>query len=229
MKNDETGTSKTKREYLPDGADLPKEELLYRKRINALIDHQNSVAEGDILVSILKNTIAQVEKAHTRIKWMSTALFVTGIVVLLVGIFYLVFGKAGQEVWSAILSGVGGFTTLAATFWTAPLDRINQSIEDLVSLETAFLGYIRIIGEADVAFQRQYLDTLSENPPTGSDGKPVQIHTISNNTLGQVSTAMTKTMELISKYLGKDVKTISELNTLISDIQDRLKKLEKPA
>jgi hypothetical protein len=130
-------------------------------RVAALEAHRISVGRGDELVHILKNTIRQMEKAHKRVQWMSLALFLAGLVVLGVGVYEVSFSHNG--VWGAVLGTAGGITAFVATFLTAPMERISASITHLVRLETAFLGFIRILGEVDSAFQMQYLDIVNDS------------------------------------------------------------------
>jgi hypothetical protein len=206
--------------YLEINENLEPEERLTRLRINALFDHQDSVGQGKELVNILKRTIQQMEGAHSRIKNMSTALFIAGLVMLAAAVFQVFLGREGQEVWSALLGGLGGVSTLAATFWTAPLNRIAESIVDLVSLETIFLGYIRVIGEADSSFQRQYLDTLSEKDTRKMDE-------ISSGFATQVTTAMNDTIGLIDKHLIVKRESLQDLKKQLTDLEKRLKKIEE--
>ena len=93
---------------------------------------------------------------------MSTIFFVFGLLIIATGICVALFGDVGGEVWGSMF-GLGGITSAVSLFYTGPLNRIAQSVRDLVQLETAFLGYIRVIGEIDSAFQWNYLK-LMQNP-----------------------------------------------------------------
>jgi hypothetical protein len=216
----EKSAKRKKISYFDINENLEHEELLTRLRINALFDHQDSVGRGDELVNILKRTIQHLEEAHKRIKNMSTALFIAGLVLLAAAVYQILLGREGQEVWSALLGGLGGVNTLAATFWTTPLKRIAESVVDLVSLETIFLGYIRVIGEADSSFQRQYLDTLSAKDTRKMDE-------ISSGFATQVSTAMNDTIELIEKHLVGKREALQDLKNQLTDLEKRVKKIEE--
>ena len=204
---------------LPLDTSLAPEVLLERLRMNALMAHQHAVGRGDALVEILRRTIAQMEKTHNRIQNMSTALFVAGMVMIAAGIYGAVFGGQGQGVWAALLGGVGGVTAVVATFYTTPVEKISDSITDLVKLETAFLGYIRVIGELDSAFQMQYLDILA-----GS--RQLSLDSVINDTTGQMKEIMEHTMMLIDKYLGGDNKAMEALKEQAGAMDKRLQALE---
>lgn len=193
-----TGTGKT--DLLPLDPELDREELLQNLKINALSAHQTSVGRGDELVSILRKTIEQVEKTHNRVQNMSTILFITGLVMIATGIYGIVFGGEGQEIWSALLGGTGGVAAVVATFYSSPIEKISASIINLVKLETAFLGYIRVIGELDSAFQLRYLDILS--------GDSSSFEIVVNQTTDQVKDIMKETIRLIDRYV-----TVPEANS----------------
>jgi hypothetical protein len=196
---------------LPLDPALKTDELLRNLRMNALLAHQHSIGRGDELVRILKNTIAQMEKTHTRVQVMSTVLFFSGIALLAASAASVVVG-GGANAWNVVIGGLGGLTAFAATFWTAPLDKMSDSISDLVKLEVAFLGYMRVIGELDSAFQMQYLDLLN-----GSDR--FSMDQVTKETTEQMKTIMSHTMGLIDQYVVGQGHALSE-------VQKRLKALE---
>jgi hypothetical protein len=204
---------------LPLDPAMSSDDMLRNLRMNALLAHQRSVGRGDELVRILQRTIEQMEKSHSRVQNMSIALFVAGLILLAVGMYEIVFGSQGQEIWAALLGGTGGVAALAATFWTAPLDKISDSISDLVKLEAAFLGYIRVIGELDSAFQMQYLDILAGSGKVGLDQ-------VINDTTKQMKDIMTHTLDLIDKYVEGQGYALSELKEQTIKIDKRLEELE---
>src|SRR5687768_14516095 len=166
---------------LPIDPSMSPEQLLHTLRMNALLAHQNSVGRGDDLVEILKDTINQMKSTHRRVQNMSTILFCAGLVMLAFGIIFIF---RGQAAWGTLISGTGGIASLAATFWTAPLDKMSRSVRDLVQLEAAFLGYIRVIGELDSAFQMQYLDMLAGNKQN------LTLEAVMSNTVSQMKQMM---------------------------------------
>lgn len=204
---------------LPLDPAMPPDDMLRNLRMNALLAHQRSVGRGDELVRILQRTIAQMEKSHSRVQNMSITLFAAGLILLAVGVYKIAFGGEGQEIWGALLGGTGGMAALAATFWTAPLDKISASVSDLVKLEAAFLGYIRVIGELDSAFQMQYLDILAGTDRVGLDQ-------VINDTTRQMKDIMTHTLDLIDTYVEGQGDVLTELQKQAAEIDKRLKALE---
>jgi hypothetical protein len=192
-----------------------REASITELRIAALEAHRMSVGRGDELVQILKNTIRQVERAHRRVQWMSQALFLAGLAVLGVGVYEMVAGDEGP--WGVLFGTVGGLTAFVATFLTAPMDRISDSVTHLIRLETAFLGYIRILGEVDSAFQMQYLDIVNNSSKSTLDQ-------IIRDTKNHMIEAMKLTTCLI------DVETanggVAEIDQKAADLEERLKALE---
>ncbi len=206
---------------LPLNLEMSPEDLLRNLRMNALLAHQHSVGRGDELVQILKRTIGQMEKTHSRVQNMSTILFGAGLIIMAVAVGLIAFGGSGQEIWAALLGGTGGVASLVATFWTAPSEKLSDSISDLVKLEAAFLGYIRVIGEVDSAFQMQYLDILA-----GQDGS---LSNVINDTMGLMKGIMELTLQLIDKHVVGQNHALSELQKQLDEMEKRLKALEPPA
>jgi len=196
---------------------MPEDQLLRNLRMNALLAHQHSVGRGDELVQILKHTIEQMEKTHVRVQTMSSILFGAGLLLLAVGVYLVLSGDKGG--WGALLGGTGGVASLISTFWTAPVDKMSKSISDLVKLEAAFLGYIRVIGELDSAFQMQYLGILSKTSGT-------QLDQVTSETTKQMKDVMTHTVTLIDQYVTGSGATVSELQKQGRDLEARMKKLE---
>jgi hypothetical protein len=179
--------------FLPLDPDMSTEELLRNLRINALAAHQVSMGQGDALVSILRRTVSQMEKTHGRVQLLSTVLFAAGLALIAAAGYQIVF-RGVRDLWTALLGASGGAATFVATFWTAPVDKMSDSICDLVKLETAFLGYIRVIGEIDSAFQMQYLDTLAGI-------EKVELDRVIDLTTRQMQSATKNTLELIDRHV----------------------------
>jgi hypothetical protein len=202
---------------------MSPDEALQRLRVNALAVHQRSMGRSDELVRILERTVQQLEKTHGRVKLMSTLLFITGLLLVAAGAIAILAGE--QDLWTVAVAGAGGLASLAAVFWTAPLDRISSSVTDLVKLEAAFLGYIRVIGEIDSFFQMQYLDIIRE--PSAA-GKEALTNTILNTT-SQMTTVMTHTVELIDEHVSLPSESMSELKKEFAEATKRLERLETVA
>lgn len=204
----------------PAAANGRADDMLFKLRTNALEAHQQSVGRGDELVEILRRTIAQMEKSHGRVQTMSTTLFGAGLVMLAVGVYMMLAGK-GNDFWGgALLGSTGGLASLAATFWTAPLEKVSDSICDLVKLEAAFLGYIRVIGEIDSAFQMQYLDILA-----GKQG--VNLANVMVDTTKHMKEIMEVTLSSIDMYVVGQGRALSGLIKTAGEMEKRVKALEE--
>jgi hypothetical protein len=197
-------------------------ETIERLRVNALIAHQTSMGAGDQLVQLLLRTVRQMEKSHNRVQTMSTVLFVAGLCVLGVGVYETVAGNG--DVWAALLGTSGGIAALAAVFWTAPLDKVSASINDLVKLETVFLGYIRVIGEIDSFFQMQYLDIISGS--CEDDAKDTLANAI-RDTTSQMKDMMSTAIELLDNHRGDQHELLERLQQEAAAVDERLKALEE--
>jgi len=174
------------------------EEMLMTLRVNALRAHQVSMGRGDELVEILKRAVEQVERTHGRIQNLSTVLFMTGMAVLGFGLYQFGWGGEGAEVWGGLgLGAGGGIAALAATFWTAPLEKMSDSVSDLVKLEAAFLAYIHVVGELDSAFQMQYLQILDKDVLGKGTGGGLPLDQVMNTTAAQVTQMMTVTLQAL--------------------------------
>ena len=176
------------------------------------------------MVRILERTVAQVEKTHNRVKLMSTLLFLAGLALLAAAAAAVLAGQ--QELWAVAVGGVGGLAALAAVFWSAPLDKIATSISDLVKLEVAFLGYIRVIGEIDSFFQMRYLDILAA--PSNDEDKRALTNAILD-TKNQMKDMMSHTVQLLDGYLSLPSASISELKRAHEEATRRIQKLEASA
>jgi hypothetical protein len=210
-------------EDVSGGLQLEHDEQIRQLRVNALAAHQKSMGTGDELVTMLRRAVAQMETAHNRVQTMSTVLFVAGFCVLGVGIYEAVRGR--NNVWAALFGASGGVAALAAVFWTAPLDKVSTSITDLVRLETAFLGYIRVVGEIDSFFQMQYLDII------GGDREGTGRETLANairDTTTQMKEMMSHAIKLIDDTPGRS-EVVDQLRSKAEEADRRLKALEERA
>lgn len=207
--------------FLILGQDIEPDEAIRRLQVNALAAHQNSMGTGDQLVQMLQRTVAQMERSHNRVQTMSIVLFVAGLAVLGVGVYETVAGS--QDAWAALLGTSGGIAALATVFWTAPLDKVSQSVTDLVKLETVFLGYIRVIGEIDSFFQMQYLDIIGGD--RDGDAKETLASAILNTT-AQMKDMMTTAITLIDEHVTERGDALAQLQRHIDETDRRLKALE---
>jgi hypothetical protein len=204
---------------LPITPELAPDELMRRLKINALAAHQRSMGHGDELVQILQRTVAQIERTHARVQRLSVVLFVTGIGVLVAGVVAVLTGK--HDLWPALLGTTGGIAAFAAVFWTTPLDKVSASVNDLVKLETAFLGYIRVIGEIDSFFQMQYLDIIA----TGNGNARATLPQTIRDTTTQMREMMMTTVKLIDEHMSLPSTSITTYLKRLDDLDRRVTEL----
>ena len=186
------------------------DQLIKGLQAKAISAHQDSVGRGNQLVKLLLDAVTQLKGTHSRIQNMSAAFFILGIVIMGLGVFMALFGSAGKEVWGTILGAGGGLGAAVTMFYTGPLTKISNSVTNLIKLETAFLGYIRVVGEVDSAFQWQYLERLS-----GSQN--VNIATIADATTRQMKEMMTHTMSLIDQYVAEETPSMTDLKRKLDE------------
>lgn len=167
-------------------------------RLAVIETHREAVGRGDKLVEILERAIRSMEETQNRLLMMNTYFFVLGMVVLAAGFFMAIFGPEGREIWGTIFAGMGGLMGGIGIFYKNPLSAISHSLVQLVKLETAFLGYIRVIGEIDSAFQWQYLEAMTP-------GASIAISDVTADTTRQMKDIMSHTMELLHKYTAESI------------------------
>ena len=206
--------------------EMSLEDIKLRLRANALQAHQVAVGRGDKLVQLLERAVHKMEQTQNRLLILNTVFFAFGLIALGAGIYMALLGGAGKQAWGVLLGGVGGLASAVSIFYTAPLDKIAQSIKDLIQLETAFLGYIRMIGEVDSAFQWQYIE-LMDTRQVGA------LSDVTRDTVQAVQEMMSHTMELVDRYTGGEAGALDELRgqlkAIRQELEARIKALEEKA
>jgi len=202
--------------------EMSLEDIKLRLRANALQAHQVAVGRGDKLVQLLERAVHKMEQTQNRLLILNTVFFSFGLIALGAGIYMALLGGAGKQAWG----GIGGLASAVSIFYTAPLDKIAQSIKDLIQLETAFLGYIRMIGEVDSAFQWQYIE-LMDTKQVGA------LSDVTRDTVQAVQEMMSHTMELVDRYTGGEDRALDELRgqlkAIRQELEARIKALEEKA
>lgn len=206
--------------YLRFREGMSNEEIGNLLRTNAIMAHQISVGEGNKLIQLLERALKHMETTHKWLQYMNVMLFFIGLAVIVAGIV-LVF-QGSEVIDGLILSGGGGAVSLVTIFINAPMKRISTGITNLIQLETAFLGFIRAIGEVDSAFQWRYIETLFGKSKGRLD---VNI----DDTKGFMVDIVSTTMKLIDQYVGSvkiSEKSQQELKTVMQRINELEKKLK---
>lgn len=233
---------KPSRDEVPDGGLPPTSEAFFRQllegssedgfaqsaivslQIAAIREHQIALGRGDTLVQLLLRTVHQLELATKRVQYMSLILFVAGLCVLAAGV-YVSFFTNDRDGWSVLLAGTGGIASVVAVFWTAPVEKITNSVTTLVKLETIFLGYIRVVGEVDSSFQMQYLHQLrtgafAETNPGYVGFSSAALAKAVEQATSQVQAVMEQSVRLLSADPASD-------HGQLRDFAERLTRLEE--
>lgn len=135
------------------------------------------------------------------------------------GVYMALFG--GKEASGAFLGAGGGLASLVTIFYTGPLTRIAASITNLIKLETAFLGYIRVVGEVDSAFQWQYMERIESANQDGTD-----IALMAANTAAQITSMMESTMRLIDQYVADETPSVADLRLRVEALNKSVEALK---
>ena len=195
-------------------------EIVNELQARAIYAHQESVGRGDQLVKLLEDAINQMKMSNNRIIWLSTIFFVFGLFVLGLGVYMTFFDDSGKEAWGAIFGVSGGLAAAASIFYSGPITKISNSITNLIKLETAFLGYIRVVGEVDSAFQWQYIEKL------GNPDKTTELETISTSTTNRMKDIMSETMKLIDEHVADETPSIKDLRKQLDEMKNQLEVIE---
>lgn len=208
--------------YLSIQEDMSDEKIRDRLRTNALMSHQISVGEGNKLIQLLERSLNHMETTHKWLQYMNVTLFFVGLIIIVTGLILILMDPKSNWIQSLILGGSGGGLSLVTIFLNAPMKRISSGITNLIQLETAFLGFIRAIGEVDSAFQWRYIETLF-----GKSGGRLDVNI--DDTKCFMIEIISTTMKLIDKYIGSGTvleDSKQELETMKQQINELEKKLK---
>ena len=195
------------------------DERIREFKLAGLETHRESIGAGNELVKLLEDAVNQMKSSHARIQNMSTAFFIFGLLVMGLGVYMALFG--GKEASGAFLGVGGGLASLVTIFYTGPLTRIAASITNLIKLETAFLGYIRVVGEVDSAFQWQYMERIDS---AGQENAGIAL--MAANTAAQISAMMESTMKLIDQYVADETPSVADLRLKVEALTKSVEELK---
>jgi HEAT repeat protein len=125
-------------------------ELLQNRYIKPSDDLQESSFK------IFTDTMERMRKNYETIIAMNKAIFVIGIVVLVIGLSSALFAPDGGVVFGAV-GVVAGLTTIVSVFLFGPLNRFQHALTELVQIEVAFLAYMHRLLQARSIFEQMYL------------------------------------------------------------------------
>jgi len=116
-----------------------------RKARQELLDKyylKPSLKRSQEAADILNGTIEESKRTLRILQWLNVAVFMVGLTLLAVGLYVSLNSESGASQSVGALSAIGGFTGMIALLIRDPLDRIQNSMANLVHVETAFTSFI---------------------------------------------------------------------------------------
>ncbi len=122
---------------------VSKEKM--RKARQELLDEyylKPSLKRSQEAADILNGTIEESKRTLRILQWLNIAVFTVGLTLLAVGLYVSLNSEGGASRAVGAVSAIGGFTGMLALLIRDPLDRIQNSMANLVHVETAFTSFI---------------------------------------------------------------------------------------
>jgi hypothetical protein len=144
------------------------EQIGGRSALNVLVDRrmatinhaQDRVKEFDKqALQLFEDTIREAKRGFVISMGMSVAIFVVGVLLIIVSIYLMLFNEESFTRLLGAGSGLTGLGTILVMFYNGPLERVERAVANLVQTEIAFLGYIRQVTQITAMFEREYLDS----------------------------------------------------------------------
>ncbi len=144
---------------------------------------------SDQAAKILTGAVDDAKRSMRIIQVLSIATFALGVVIVAGGLFLALTGQSGSaEQLFGLFAAIGGIAGIIALLLKGPLYDIQNSIANLVQLETAFTSFIWELNLNSTYVQSQY----------------VQEGVIANDvvaaTVGRIESAMSTAMKVIALY-----------------------------
>lgn len=154
---------------------------------------QPSKQQSDEAAMILKGAVEESRRTLSLLQWLNVVIFMAGIFIL-VGGLYVSVTDADSRVAGALV-GLGGFAGVITLLVNDPLNRIQNSLSNLVQLEAAFTSFIWELNLNSTYIQSQYVN------------KGLLLEEDVANTLSRIEGAMDFTMNQVAVYTdeGREV------------------------
>lgn len=157
--------------------------------------HQQATAQferardlGRYTVQILKDTLDTARQTYRVIKWMTIAMFATGLALFIAA---AVVSLVTEESRYAVVFGGLGTVTFVALFFTGPIDKSQNALSNLVQAEILFMNFFEQI-------------TFWENFALAPEGNPPRPN---KDNIEKASTALQErtlqTSQLLQEYVEK--------------------------
>jgi uncharacterized membrane protein HdeD (DUF308 family) len=148
---------------------------------------------SDQAAKILTGAVDDAKHSMRIIQVLSIATFTLGVVIVAAGLYLALHESSDAAVkYFGIFAAIGGIAGIIALLFKGPLYDIQNSIANLVQLETAFTSFIWELNLNSTYVQSQY----------------VQEGVIANDvvaaTVGRIESAMSTAMKVIALYTEED-------------------------
>lgn len=114
-----------------------------------------SKKQSDDASEILKGAVDEAKKTLRLLQWLNVVVFIAGMVILVGGLYVSITNENARV--AGALVGVGGFAGVIGLLINDPLNRIQNSLSNLVQLEAAFTSFIWELNLNSTYIQSQYV------------------------------------------------------------------------
>lgn len=114
-----------------------------------------SKKQSDDASDILKGAVDEAKKTLRLLQWLNVVVFIAGMIILVGGLYVSITNENARV--AGALAGIGGFAGVIGLLINDPLNRIQNSLSNLVQLEAAFTSFIWELNLNSTYIQSQYV------------------------------------------------------------------------
>jgi hypothetical protein len=160
-----------------------------RRQVLAEYYLEPSKRRSEQAAKILVEAVSQAERTMRLVQVLSTATFLLGVVIVGTGLYLAVKGTGQVQQYFGVFASIGGVAGIITLLIKGPLNDIQNSIANLVQLETAFTNFIWELNLNSTYIQSQYVEK-------GSIANDVVASTIE-----RMESAMSTALSVIALYM----------------------------
>jgi len=168
--------------------------------------------QGDQAAKILKGAVKEAKRTLGLLQWLNVIVFIAGMIILVGGLYVSITNENARV--AGALAGIGGFAGVIGLLINDPLNRIQNSLSNLVQLEAAFTSFIWELNLNSTYIQSQY---VAEGILREEDV---------SRTLARIEGAMDFTMSQVATYTdeGREVIVphLTHLSPMIGKVGDTI-------